>query len=92
VKESAIEAACCRHARQQGVRAIKLQVGITGEPDRLFLLPGRRCWLVEFKALGGRLSPRQHLVHADLAGIGHPVTVVRSTAEFKAALVAELGA
>ena len=62
------------------------------DPDRVFLLPGRRCWFVEFKAADGRLSPRQCIVHKDHAAWGHPVTVIRSTAAFKTALDIELEA
>jgi hypothetical protein len=86
VREAALEAACNRHAAKRGVPSVKLQGGTTGMPDRLYLLPGGRCWLVEFKTATGRLSPRQLLVHAALAQRDHPVTVVRTTDQFKRAL------
>lgn len=86
MSESTIEAACVKHAVTRGVNAIKLQSGVVGMPDRLFLLPRRRCWLVEFKAPTGRLSPRQKLVHETLAEAGHPVDVVQSLVQFKALL------
>lgn len=83
MRESAIEAACCRYARQRGVLPVKLHFGAIGMPDRMFLLPGGRALLVEFKTPVGRLSPRQKLVHEELNALGHPVTVVRSVAVFK---------
>lgn len=81
--ESAIEAACVHHAARQGILSYKLQAGITGVPDRLFLLPWGKVWLVEFKTKTGRLSPRQGWVHEELEKAGHPVSVIRSTDEFK---------
>jgi hypothetical protein len=83
MSESAIERQCRVYATGRGVLSIKLQTGITGDPDRLFLLPGGRCWLVEFKVPGGLLSPRQKYRHSELAHFGHRVTVVYSTQEFK---------
>jgi hypothetical protein len=91
MSESAIERQCRTYATRRGVPSIKLQTGITGDPDRLFLMPGGRCWLVEFKVPEGRLSPRQKYRHAELAQFGHHVTVVYSTHEFTAMLDASLG-
>lgn len=88
MRESDIEAACRRYALAQGVPSFKLQAGVTGDPDRIFLLPGGAGWLVEFKALGGRLSPRQTVRHLELAAMGHHVTVIYSTEQFKKQLQA----
>lgn len=81
--ESAIEAACVAHAGRQGILSYKLQAGITGVPDRLFLLPRGHVWLVEFKTKTGRLTSRQSWVHGELDKAGHMVSVVRSTEAFK---------
>jgi hypothetical protein len=83
MRESAIEAACCAYARKRGVVPIKLQGGVVGDPDRLFLLPHAMCLLVEFKSPAGRLTARQRIRHAELAKAGHRVSVVRATADFK---------
>lgn len=91
MRESDIEAACRKHALAHGVPSFKLQAGVTGDPDRVFLLPGERFWLVEFKALGGRLSPRQIVRHLELARLGHHVSVIYSTAQFKEQLATRLG-
>lgn len=91
MRESDIESACRKHALSRGVPSFKLQAGVTGDPDRIFLLPGERFWLVEFKALGGRLSPRQVVRHLELARLGHNVTVIYSTAQFKELLAMRLG-
>ena len=86
MKESYLEHSCCIYARSRWCHPIKLSDGITGVPDRMFLLPEGRCWLVEFKVPGGTLTPRQKLVHAQLAAIGHDVSVIYTTKQFKAQL------
>lgn len=90
--EASIERSCRLHAQSRGVLSFKLQGYIAGDPDRVFLLPRRRVWLVEFKSPEGRVSPRQVERHRELAAAGHPVTVVRSTIEFRALLDSKLGA
>lgn len=84
--EGPIETASCKYAKTLGCRPIKLAGGATGEPDRAFLLPRGYVWLVEFKSPVGRLSKRQQLVHLELVRIGHPVSVIRSTDQFKQGL------
>ena len=90
MRESAIEASCVRHAMGRGCLSFKLHAGAVGAPDRIFLLPGRRCWVVEFKTATGQLSPRQKVVHASMECFGHPVDVVRSTKQFRELLDALL--
>jgi hypothetical protein len=60
---------------------------LTGFPDILVWLPAGRVLLWELKAEKGRLSEAQHLVHAQLADLGHPVEVIRSIEQAIAALV-----
>lgn len=81
--ESSIEAGCCKIARTQGVRNIKLQGGEVGMPDRAFLLGAGKVWLVEFKAATGRLSKRQEYLFANLEAAGYPVAVIRDTETFR---------
>ena len=92
MSESATEKSSRLHATKRGVRSVKLQGGIVGEPDRIFLLPGRRCWVVEFKSKDGRIRPRQRIVRGEYDMIGHPISVVRSFKQFKLLLDMELQA
>lgn len=60
---------------------------LTGHPDLICYLPGGRILLWELKSDTGRLSAAQHLVHAQLADLGHPVEVIRTVEAAIAALV-----
>ena len=80
--EASIEASCCAYARRRGCLPIKLQAGVTGEPDRGFVLPGHVLWLVEFKRRGGRLRPRQRQRHLELETLGIHVTVLDNREHF----------
>lgn len=91
MREAYLEHSCCIYASRLGCRPIKLSDGITGIPDRIFLLPGGRCWLVEFK-IGSELRPRQKLVHEQLAAIGHVVDVVYNREQFTKLLALKLQA
>ena len=74
--ESRLEARCCTLARSLGCHPIKLGGFVVGLPDRLFLLPGGRTWLVEFKRPGGPVSPAQKHQFIELTELGHPVSVI----------------
>jgi len=65
---------------------MKLQGTLAGAPDRILLLPGGRVWFVEFKAAGGRVSPRQVNVARRLNALGFLVTVCWDRAGFVAML------
>ena len=57
-QEAKIERGVCDRAmRELGVANFKW--GVDGWPDRVFLIPGGRPLLIEFKAPGGEPSPRQ---------------------------------
>jgi VRR-NUC domain len=86
MSESATERQCRVYAMSHGVPSMKLSGNVAGDPDRIFLMPNRRCLLVEFKQPEGRLSPRQKYRHTELLSYGHPVAVVYSTQEFKTLL------
>ena len=87
MRESGIEAGCCRYAVKRGVLPIKLQGGVAGEPDRAFILPGHLIWLVEFKRTGvTKLRPRQVQRHKELADLGIHVTTLNDKGEFIALL------
>lgn len=81
--EASIEGTCAKYAKWLGVPTFKLSGYIAGDPDRIFLLPGNTCLLVEFKKPGGRLSKRQEIRHAQLRDAGHEVAVVYSTQQFR---------
>jgi len=92
VTESGIEGSCCQYARRRGCWPIKIQCGVTGDPDRGFVLPGHVFWPVEFKKPGGRLRPRQVQRHKELELLGIHVTVIDDRAHFIALLDALLEA
>jgi len=82
-REATLEARCCALAKRMGVYPIKLGGFVVGLPDRLFLLPDGRVWLVEFKTPEGRLEPRQKFEFERLHELGHPVTICRTYFGFK---------
>jgi hypothetical protein len=92
VSEAALERSARAYATSKHVRSAKLQGGVVGDPDRVFFLPAERCWLVEFKAEDGRLTPRQRVVHEEYLHLGHPVSVIRSMTEFRSLLDLKLQA
>lgn len=81
--ERKLEQRCVDLARACGAQHLKLNVlGRRAWPDRLFMLPGGKFLIVEFKAQGGRLTPLQENVHRQLRKIGHDVNVIRSVGVF----------
>ena len=76
MKESTLERRCVVYARARGCWCLKLWPVITGLPDRILLMPRGRVHFVEFKATGGRVSPRQARVHQLLRALGFKVSVV----------------
>ena len=81
--EARLESRCRALAARHGLPLLKLAPDPVGLPDRLLLFPTGKVRFIEFKALGGRLSPRQRYVHRWLAARGHPVAVIRGTSDFK---------
>lgn len=59
---------------------------LTGHPDLVVYLSGGRILLWELKAPKGTTSVAQHLVHARLSELGHPVEVIRTIEQAMAAL------
>lgn len=82
MRESSVERPCCAYAHKRGCWAVKIHGGVTGDPDRGFILPGHLFWPVEFKRPGGRLSKRQVQRHLELARIGVHVMVIDNREEF----------
>lgn len=77
-----LENECVAFAQAFGWMSAKFNV--RGWPDRLFLGPGRRCWLVEFKRPGEKPRPQQLALHRRLAVQSHPVSVIETFAQFEA--------
>lgn len=79
MRERLVENKLKREARKRGGAALKtVSPGTDGFPDRLVCLPVGWLRLVETKAPGGRLSPKQEVVHRFLASLGIPVFVIDS--------------
>ena len=57
-----------------------VQIGRTGQPDKLVLVEGKALGL-ELKSSTGRVSAGQVTCHAAWLSMGTPVVVVRSVAE-----------
>ncbi len=76
-KESSLEVSVVEWAKKHGVHyCIKLKgAGNKGLPDRLFLIPGGRPFLVEFKKLGEKPTKLQEFTHAELRAAGYDVEV-----------------
>ena len=87
--------AVVHHCANEGVRggsrgrldqAIRQGLGtVAGFPDLIVAVPGRVAF-IEVKAPAGRVSPAQRAMHETLAAMGHPVAVVRSIKDTRAAL------
>lgn len=86
--ESNLEARMRRGVRRIGGKLYKLAPTVKGIPDRMVILPGGRLFLVELKAAGGTLSPKQRLVHAEMAELGTHVTVLTGADEIDRWIVA----
>lgn len=72
--EGAIERKACANALLMGVDNIKLKaIGKNGWPDRLFLIPGGRPLLIEFKRFGERTRKLQDYIHGNLRALGYQV-------------------
>ena len=81
--EAAIEGASVDYALDQGCKNVKLDKIERSLPDQLFFLPNGQTLLVEFKRPGENPRPQQAYRFQQLADLGHPVSVVRSVAEFR---------
>ena len=75
--EKQIEQHLSKRVKELGGLSLKWISTITGVPDRIVFLKNQ-IRLVELKTKTGALSKRQQLVFAQLAELGHPVTVLRS--------------
>lgn len=79
-REKLIEQFLGKIVKNKGGLSLKLwPFNFTGLPDRLILLPGAKLYFVELKReIGGKLSPRQKIVHKQLNDLGFPVYILNS--------------
>ena len=70
-------------AEQHDCLLIKLQHGIVGMPDRLFIAPHHPMRLIEFKREDEEPSPIQLFWHRQLGRGGHPVMVFDNIEQFR---------
>lgn len=78
-----------RHAKKLGVRSIRMYFGPgvrVSFPDEMFLIPGGRPLLIEFKAPGKKPTPKQAAEIAQLRKEGYDVEVCDSAEKFKEVL------
>ena len=72
MREREIEKWLREQIKNLGGRALKFtSPGNDGVPDRIVFLPGGRVYLVELKAIGGRLSPIQVMAAESLRALGY---------------------
>lgn len=78
--EKQVEQYLNKKVKELGGLSLKWISTITGVPDRIVFL-NQMIHLVELKTTTGVLSARQHIVFAQLAEQGYPVTVLKSKAD-----------
>lgn len=84
--ERTIEQASVELAYKHGFVSIKLDKAMRSWPDRMFLGPSSQSFMVEFKRPGCVPRKQQEVRHAQLAALGHPVTVITSLSDFASLL------
>lgn len=83
MREAYCEGIFTQEVHKAGGIAIKLTPTVAGVPDRMVLWPDGRTDLVELKTLTGSLRPAQKVWHSRAGDLGHPVTILRGTAEIR---------
>ena len=85
MREREIEKWLREQINNLGGRALKFtSPGNDGVPDRIVFLPGGRVYLVELKAVGGRLSPIQVWQQEKFRQLGIDVRTITGRAEAEA--------
>jgi hypothetical protein len=88
--QSAVDPSLPKHAKARFFEERRKDGVLTGFPDLLILLPGRRVVLVEMKRPGGgRLSKEQKELHPRIRALGFPLPVARTIEDVEAALRAD---
>ena len=79
MREQYIEFKLKSEIKALGGMALKfVSPGMVGVPDRIVFAPGGKVYLVELKAPGKTLSPKQVKMAALLGKLGHQVRVIDS--------------
>ena len=81
--EKDIERKCVEHAEDQGWITVKTDLAARGWPDRLFFGPSSQLLIVEFKRPGCKPTKKQRAIHARLAVLDQPVSIVTSVDQFE---------
>ena len=82
--EKAIENKLRKATKDMGGIALKfISPGMSGVPDRLILLPGKRLAFVEVKAPGEQPRPLQLARHRLLRGLGFKVYVLNEAEQIQ---------
>ena len=77
--EKQIEKAVCDYAKEKGCLVYKFSSpGHAAVPDRMFILPGGRMFMIEFKAPGKKPTAPQLREHLRLRAMGVSIDVVDS--------------
>lgn len=67
--EKQIEKAVCDYAKTKGMLVYKFSSpGHASVPDRMFILPNGRMFMIEFKSAVGKVTPAQQREHDRLRG------------------------
>ena len=75
--EKSVEQALKKAVRERGGLAPKfVSPGLSAVPDRIVLMPGRRCTFVELKAPGKQMRPLQLRRKRQLEALGFRVYVI----------------
>jgi len=85
--EVALEDKCAEFAHNSMYVSVKLDKIKKGWPDRLFLGPGARIFMVEFKLPGVKPRPKQLKTIVMLRSLGFHVHVVTDFDRFKQILI-----
>ena len=77
MNEKSVEQALIKAVQERGGLALKfVSPGLSGVPDRIVLMPGRRCAFMELKAPGMHLRPLQAKRKRTLEALGFPVFLI----------------
>lgn len=91
--EKQIEKAVCDYAKEKGILVYKFSSpSHAAVPDRMFILPGGRMFMIEFKAPGKKPTAPQTREHMRLEAMGVPVWVADTILLGKEIIDYELGA
>lgn len=74
MKESTIERAVVKYAKEQGCLVYKLYG--RHDPDRIFIAPDGHAFFIEFKSPNAFPRPGQRCMHEKIRSLGHEVYVI----------------